>query len=183
MRINRSLIRRGDAERDSQFLWLASCEFGPGSLRDWRSVGIARKTSSDRVEIGGGVPDGSRIAEGKSATMPDIASRTGCQPAARRFQSNDPAAGCGHANRPRRIRRLSDRNHARGDGGCRAATRAASGYALSPRVERGAVELWFGGKRPAVFGRIGFADEKKARRLDAFDYLRIGVRPNISEIG
>jgi hypothetical protein len=119
MRINRSLIRRGDAERDSQFLWLASCEFGPGSLRDWRSVGIARKTSSDRVEIGGGVPDGSRIAEGKSATMPDIASRTGCQPAARRLQPNDSATRRGNSNR-------SAASVASATGTIRAATAAAA---------------------------------------------------------
>src|ERR1700722_13701308 len=183
MQINRSLIRRGDAERDSQFLWLAFCEFRPGSIRDRRRIRITWKTSSDRVEIGGGVPHRPCVAKRISATMPDVASWTGCQPAARRFQSNDPTAGCGHANRSGRVSRLGDRNHARSDGGCRATARAASGYAPSPRVERGAVELWFGGKRPAVFGRIGFANEKKACRLDAFDHLRIGVRPNISEIG
>src|SRR4029077_11166102 len=94
VRINWSLIRRRDAECDPQFLWLAFCELGPGPIWDRRRIGIAWKTSSECVEIGGAVADGSRIAECKGATMPDVASGTCCQPAARRFQSNDPAAGC-----------------------------------------------------------------------------------------
>ena len=125
MRVNRPSVRRRDAKRDPQFLWLTLCELRPGTIGSRRSVGVAWKASSDRIKISGAVPNGSCIAESKSAAMPDVASRTRRKPAARRLQSNDPAARCGDANRSRCVGRLGDRNHTGSDRGRRSTARAA----------------------------------------------------------
>jgi hypothetical protein len=80
MKVDRPLVRRRDTECDPQFSWLALCELRPGPMPGRRSVGVAWKGSSYRIEIGGRCPDGSCVAESKGAAMPDVASWTRSRP-------------------------------------------------------------------------------------------------------
>ncbi len=74
-----------------------------------------------------------------STTAPSRALRQARDAAAAWLQPHEPAVGRGDANRAAPVVGVCDREHARRDGGCRAAARTSGRAARVPRVPRDAV--------------------------------------------